>query len=412
MKKCMLGWSLLLICACQSNENESDILQPQERKDIELIGSELKMLEEGNNFAIDLMKALEQNEEKDNYFISPLSASLALSMVTNGAANTTLAEMKQMLGFGAYSMEEMNAFYKKMTTGLLAVDNSTQLGIANSIWIREGFPVYDSFKTVNRNMYDAEVRDLDFRSPQAVPTINQWCANKTNNRINEVIKEITDDMYMFLINALYFKGTWKARFDKANTAPADFTNKDGSKSRVDMMKQGCTLAYTSEDGLQIAEFPYGNEAFSMVVLLPTDNATPEQVIAGLTSEKWSQWMKQLSQSKEMLDIRFPKFKMEYERELSDDLKMLGMKEAFIGGVADFSQISLEKLYVGFVKQNTFVEVNEEGTEAAAVTVVGEVLTSAGNPQPVPFYMDRPFVYVIKEKSTGAILFMGKMGSMK
>ncbi len=410
MRKSMVVWSsVLLLCACQSEEG-SKSHDLQERKDIELTRSEQTMVDEGNYFAFNLLKSVDQNEKEENYFISPLSASLALSMTTNGADGTTLAEMKRLLGFDAYTLDEMNGFYKKLIAGLMEADNTTQLGIANSIWVKEGFKVKDSFTQVNKDMYNARVEALDFSSANAVKTINQWCSDNTNGKIEKILEQIPSDASMYLINALYFKGVWKAKFDKANTTKGDFINEDESKSQVDMMKQECTLPYAAYVDLQIAEFPYGNEAFSMVVLLPYGDNTPEKLIADLTPEKWNEWMEQLSKRKTSLDVNFPKFKVEYERILNDDLKQLGMKSAFTNS-ADFSNMADEALCISMVKQKTFVEVNEEGTEAAAVTAVEAIATSAGPPRLGTFYMDHPFIYAIKEKSTGTILFIGKMGKM-
>ncbi len=410
MRKSIFVWSVLLFCACQSEEGGNKF-KTQERKDIVLTRGEQDMVEEGNYFAFNLLKVVEQNETKENYFISPLSASLALSMTTNGAGSSTLSEMKQVLGFDAYTVDEMNTFYKKLVNELLKVDNSTELGIANSIWVKEGFPVLSSFKEVNRTMYDAQVEELNFDSPNAVKTINQWCADQTNGRIDKMLDQIPEMARMYLLNALYFKGIWNAKFEKKNTSKSDFTNSDGSKKKVDMMKQEHLFPYITDMDLQIAEFSYGNEAFSMVVLLPEDNQTPEQVIAGLTVEKWTEWMDKLLGRESTLDVRFPKFKMEYSRELNDDLIELGMQKAFDPNKADFSKMSDLRLFISMVKQNSFVEVNEEGTEAAAVTIVEMEYTSAAPPQVIPFHMNRPFVYIIKEKSTGAILFIGKMGKM-
>jgi len=408
MKKTLLcfGAAFMLLLSCQSDDPTPT---PNDRKDIPLTRSELEMTALGNVFAFNFFKTVTENEKEENVFISPLSASLALSMTANGGADTTLEEMKTTLGFKDYSLEEMNGYYKKLVNGLLTVDNSTTLGIANSIWIKEGFKVKQPFVDVNKDMYDAEVRNLNFSSPQAVSTINGWCSDKTNKRITKVLEFISPDARMFLINALYFKGVWKNKFDKGSTVSEEFTSVFGQKNTVDMMHQECSIPYTSEVGLQVAELPYGNEAFSMVVLLPGDGQGIDNLMEQLTPENWEKWTSRLSSR--TIDIKLPKFKLEYSRELIEDLKMMGMKVPFDSGLANFSNMSDADLFIGLVKQDTFVEVNEEGTEAAAVTVVGMDYTSAGPSQPIYFHVNRPFIYVIKEKSTGAILFMGKMGSL-
>ncbi len=409
MKKNILGLSLLLLCACQSDENGGS--GANTRTDIKLTASEQTIVDAGTTFAFGFMQAIEQAEgEKESYFVSPLSASLALSMVTNGANGNTLSEMKRALGFGTYTIDELNDFYAKLVAGLMKVDKTTELAIANSIWVNKDFPVKDAFMKVNREKYDAEVRVIDFFTPQAVPTINQWCSDQTKGRIDEIVKTINPLTRMILLNALYFKGTWVYQFDKKFTMKTSFTNHDHSTTSVDMMMQTEKLPYLEEANLKIAELPYGNEAYSMVVLLPQNDQTPEQVIAALTPEMWNGWMERLPANKTTIDVAFPKFTRKFERSLVDDLKQMGMLLAFDGRNADFSKISDAFLYISDVRQNTFVEVNEEGTEAAAVTVV--TMDTNAFPSNPAFRVDRPFVYFIKEKSTGAILFAGKMLSME
>jgi len=257
-------------------------------------------------------------------------------------------------------------------------------------------------------MYDAEVRNLDFRNPKSVDIINQWCSDKTNKRITEIISEINPNARLFLMNALYFKGTWVNSFDKTYTVKEDFTALSGSKSKVDMMNQEATFNYTEEEDFQLAELPYGNEAFSMVVMLPNEDKTPDDIIAKLNASNWELWNNRLSRN--TLRIKLPKFKLEYERDLKDDLKDMGMIVPFNEREADFTNMGPD-LFIGLVKQKTFVEVNEEGTEAAAVTIVGMETNAGPGSYTIPFHVNRPFIYLIKEKSTGVILFMGKVGSL-
>ncbi|NDV80613.1 serpin family protein [Bacteroides sp. 51] len=407
MKKTILYFlASMLLFSCQSDDPTPT---PDEREDIPLSRSELEMTEVGNEFAFDFFKTIAAGETEDNLFISPLSASIALSMCANGAANETLEEMKATLGFKDYSLEEMNAYYKKLVGGLLAVDNTTTLGIANSIWIKKGFDVKQPFIDLNKDIYDAEVRTLDFNA-QAVAIINQWCADKTNKRIPKVLDNISPDALLFLINALYFKGTWTYEFDKSKTVKEDFTAISGQKKKVDLMRQECQIPYVKDEGLQVVELPYGNEAFSMIVLLPEEGRNVDDAIQQLTAANWNKWMKALYPH--TIDIKLPKFKLEYERDLKADLKNMGMILPFAENKADFSNMSSHTpLFIGLVKQNTFVEVNEEGTEAAAVTIIGMETSSIDGPPVTTVHVNRPFIYIIKEKSTGAILFMGKMGSL-
>ena len=400
-----MGITSLLLLSCQPDDLTPT---PNPREDIPLTTRQREMTASGNAFALNFFKTITGDEEKENVFVSPLSASLALSMTANGAAGSTLEEMKSVLGFEGCTLEEMNEYYKTLVKGLLAADRSTTLGIAHSIWVQEGFGVKQPFIDLNKDAYDAEVRNLDFNSPQAAGVINQWCSDKTNKRITKILDGTSGDARLFLINALYFKGIWTSRFDKHNTAPGDFTTTAGRKNKVDMMRQECNAPYVEAEGLQIAELPYGNEAFGMVILLPEEGQDINNVAERLTPENWEEWMQQMSSR--TIDIKLPKFRLEYSRDLKKDLMEMGMTVPF-REEADFSGMSDTPLFIGLVKQDTFVEVNEEGTEAAAVTVVGMELTSAGGDRAIPFHVDRPFICIIREKSTGAILFMGKIGDL-
>ena len=385
--------------------------QSNQRRDIILTKTEQALSAEANRFAFDLFQQV--NSEDKNYFISPLSASLALSMTANGTAGETAAQMKDVLGFEAFSYEQMNGFFKKMSRELTEADQLTELGIANSVWIREGFPVYEKFKDIVRLWYRAQIEELDFSSPSAIETINNWCASQTNGKIEEIIDEIPPAMVMYLINALYFKGTWTCSFDKSATYSDRFYGDDGSSPLTEYMLQTETFPYLEHDLCQIAELPYGNEAFSMVLMLPKPGVHVDRVIKELmNTQQWNGIVSGLEDFERKLTVSMPKFRFEYEKDLIPTLQAMGMTVPFMEGMADFSNMSPSGgLYIGLVKQKTYVEVNEEGTEAAAVTVVGVEKSSIESDDPLPFYVNRPFVYVIKEKSTGIILFMGKMSNL-
>lgn len=409
LKKTIAALGLLSVLAACQNDDNSPSPTPQPRKDIILTRSEQELLNMGNDFAFRFFNQVCSTEnEHPNVFVSPLSASLCLSMITNGADGHTLTEMQDVLGFPAASctLNDLNSYNQKLTSALLSLDNTTQLGIANSIWVNKGFNVYDSFVDLNKKMYDARVEELDFNSPTAKDVINQWCADKTNNCIKKVIENIPADVRMYLINALYFKGIWKSRFTKTATVREDFANADGSRQKVEMMNQTAAFNYASTDVFSLAELPYGNEAFSMVILLPAEGKTLNECLAGLTCDNWKEWSNAMTRRE--LQLKLPRFKVEYKKKLMEDLAAMGMKDAFDGYNADFSKMSAVKLCIGLLEQFTYIHVDEEGTEAAAVTVGGMLETSAPSTETIPFYVNRPFAYIIKEKSTGAILFMGKM----
>ena len=408
LKKTIAALSLLsILAACQNDENPSKP-EPKPRKDISLTRVEQSLLDANTDFAFRFFSQVCNTEdEKPNVFVSPLSASLCLSMISNGASGNTLTEMQDVLGFPAssFSLDDLNNYNQKLTTALLDLDNTTQLGIANSIWVKQGFKVYDSFVNVNKQMYDAQVQELDFTSPTAKDVINRWCAEQTNDCIKEVIKVIPANARMYLLNALYFKGIWASQFEKSATRQENFTNSDGTQQKVNMMNQTEMFNYTKNSTFSIAELPYGNEAFSMVILLPSGGKTLDESLSELTSENWKEWNSNMAGKQ--LQVKLPRFKVEYDKTLIDDMIAMGMKDAFDGNKADFSKMSAAELYVGILQQFTYINVDEEGTEAAAVTV-GGMLDSAVLPVTIPFYVDSPFAFMIKEKSTGAILFMGKV----
>ena len=351
-----------------------------------------------------------------NTFFSPLSLNMALGMLYNGTSGETRAEMVRALGMTGFTDTEINEYYQRISQALLNVDPRTEIGIANSIWYRNGLSVKQPFIDVNKKYFDAKVEALDFSKPNAADIINKWCADKTKDRIKEIIaKPIPDDIVMYLINALYFKSKWKFEFKKSDTKQADFTKADNQKKKVNMMEQTATLPYYADEHLQCVEMPYGNEAFSMVAILPADNKDIDYLIDYLDYAKWQNIVDRMYQQKVWL--KFPRFKIECELPLNEPVKNIGMAQMFDRYRADLTNIanvSGANLFVSFIKQKTFVEVNEAGTEAAAVTVIGIGVTSIGpDPStPVPFFANRPFLYLIKEKSTGVILFIGRMDEPK
>jgi serpin B len=301
-----------------------------------------------------------------------------------------------------------------MSQALLKIDPLTALAIANSIWYRTGFSVKQPFINIKKNYFDAEVKALDFSKSDAAGIINQWCADKTKNRIKDIIANpIPNDVMMYLINALYFKSKWESQFDKANTKQDDFTKSNNTTLRVNMMEQKADYPYYANEYLQCVELPYGNGAFSMVAMLPAENTNLDQLIEYLDETTWNNVSDNLLYGKQNVWLKLPRFKIECDMILNDPIKNVGMNLIFDKFLADFTNISNDALAVSLIKQKTFVEVNEEGTEAAAVTTIGITATMAPSPTlPVQFFANRPFLYLIKEKSTGAILFIGRMDEPK
>ena len=371
-----------------------------------LTAGEQKVIGAANDFSFALFRRLSAARPDSNVFTSPLSASMALGMAMNGAAGTTYDEMRATLGFGASATEtEIGESYKSLIALLRGLDPSVDFRIANSIWYRTGFPVDQAFLDRGRNWFDARVSALDFASPSAPSTINDWVSTSTAGKIPTILDRIEDDQVMFLINAIYFKGGWRTQFDPSRTITAPFHAVGGDQSAKLMRRDG-TMRWLQTPEFEAVDLPYGNGAYAMTVVLPAAGKRVDDVAASLQASAWTTWMGQFHDAD--VELQLPRFKLQWERMLIPDLQALGMRDAFIDGRADFSRMSTlgSQLFISLVKQKTYVDVNEEGTEAAAVTNVGISVTSM--PVRRPFIVDRPFVIVLRERLSGTILFMGKI----
>jgi serpin B len=364
----------------------------------------------GNGFTFELLRAVNARMAEKNVFISPLSASMALGMAMNGAAGPTEAAMRGTLGFAGQSSQQTNEAYRGLRQLLLTLDPSVKIGIANSIWYRTGFPVLPAFVDLSRSYFDAEVTAADFASPATVGRINDWAKAKTEGRIPKVLDALSDDDVMVLMNALYFKGSWRSRFAAANTAPGPFRLDGGGVVQAQLMSQSdMPVKLGVADGIVAGELPYGNGAYVMTILLPPAGTTVDALVASLDVARWDRLIASLSDAE--ADVALPRFRMDYTDEWSGDvLPSMGMTSGFCHSPTyDFTRLAAPPLgnglCISMVKQDTFVEVNEEGTEAAAVTTVKITLTSVGS-EPT-LRVDRPFVFAIRERFSGAVLFIGK-----
>jgi serine protease inhibitor len=372
----------------------------------DLTAAEQELIQSDNAFGLKLFREIHAQEDVGkNLFISPLSVAMALGMTYNGAAGATQEAMQETLELQGLSLEEVNQSYRSLIDLLADLDPTVEWLLANSIWYREGFPVLPEFLEVNQEYFDAEVAALDFASPDAAPTINNWVSENTNGRIEEIVDDpIAWDIVMFLINAIYFKGDWTVQFDPDLTADRPFTVADGSQKQVPMMtypySRVVEAGYYRDEHLQALDLPYGGRAYSMTILLPAREGQIGALVESLDSERWSSIIAGLESAE--LNVVMPKYTLEYELEMKDVLTALGMGIAF--GGADFSKIA-PGICISKVKHKTFVDVSEEGTEAAAVTSVEVVSTSTASGPPT-IHVDRPFLFVIRERFSGTILFMG------
>jgi serine protease inhibitor len=368
--------------------------------------TEGELIQADNTFAFKLFQEINEQEGDKNIFISPLSVAMALGMTYNGAAGTTQQAMQEVLELQGMNLQEVNESYRSLIDLLQDLDPSVEFVLANSIWYRNTMTFAQEFLDLNRDYFDAEVEAIDFSAPSASETINGWVDEETNGRILEIVPEtIPTYIVMYLINAIYFKADWTYQFDKSRTSDAPFRLIDGSEVTVDMMEHGgeIPVRYLWNEDLMAVELSYGGDAYVMTILLPYELGNINDVLAGLTQENWSAWLGDLYKGE--VYVRLPRFTLEYELTMNDVLTALGMGVAFSPGAADFTKMYAPGgLYIDEVKHKTFVKVDEEGTEAAAATSVGIGLTSA----PPMFVVDRPFVFVLREKLSGTILFMGKV----
>ena len=362
-------------------------------------------------FALRLLTELQREQEGKNIFISPLSVSIALAMTYNGANSSTRDAMGSALGLQGMSDDVVNSGYSDLIESLLSADSDVSLNIGDSVWIRSGFTpaVSPTFTDTLRKYYGSGVYSRPFDS-STVDEVNSWVDKETRGKINKILDQIDSDNVMFLINAIYFKGGWVDEFDESATRPVDFNTADdgaaGSIVKVDMMNNDGSFYYYGDDEVKIARLPYGRDKIAMYVFLPAEGNTLESLIAGLNGEKLNAYFPKLSKTE--LAIQLPKLKLEYGKvDLKAALTNLGMGIAFDSSSADLSRIAdvrPERLYIAFVDHKAVVEVNEKGTEAAAVTNVGISLTSI--PMRTPFVVDRPYMFVIRDDRSGTILFAG------
>jgi serine protease inhibitor len=400
MRRTVVPLALITLACSDPNGPGGETISALPRQ---LTAAEEKLIGGSNAFAFDLLRQVNSAQRDSNVFISPLSASMALGMTANGAAGTTYEAMHSTLRLGDASRQEVNEGYKSLIALLLSLDKSTDFRIANSIWYENTFPFNDPFLAESKSFFNAEVKGLDFTSPSALTTINSWVNEATNKKIPAILDNIDPAEVMFLINAIYFKGTWQKQFDESKTSPAPFFALDGTTATVPLMHQSVPLRVSNAPSYTAVDLLYGNSAFAMTVVLPNQNVNVNSVVESLTGASWKSLEESFSEHQS--ELYFPRFKLEWKRVLNPDLMALGMSIAFFDG-ADFTPMSPRgrELVITKVIQKTFVEVNEEGTEAAAATSVGIGVTSA----PAAIRVDRPFLFVIRERFSGTILFMGKI----
>ncbi len=356
------------------------------------------------NFGFRLLARLAEQDADKNVFISPFSVAIALFMTYNGARGETEQAIAETLSLTGLSLEEINAASESLLSMGDNLDPQVKLAVANSIWVRQGITLAPDFIQRLRDSYESVVTNLNFGNPEAATVINQWVSDKTQDKIKELVTpDIISNAILILINAVYFKGTWAKQFDKDRTEERDFTLLDGSHKLHPMMSQSGRYPYYESENFQAVSLPYGEGRVSMYIFLPKQSLPIGEFQALLNAQNWQYWIAKFDEREG--DIVLPRFKVEYKTTLKGTLGALGMGVAF--EKPDFEGIGAGGLVISEVIHKTFIDVNEEGTEAAAATaVMMERMASSQSRSRFSMVIDRPFFYAIRDSDTGALLFMG------
>lgn len=405
MKKLTVILSILMVVfiSCQKDENKTN--------DRPVVNPALKaeIATQNNSFSLNIFKQLLTNDPSEtNVFISPLSMYYALAMAGVGSDGTTLDEFRNLLGWeepnDTLVLEAMHQIYSDISPKT----NTITLEIANSLWQKQNYPIYGSYKSRIATYFDGEVSELDFGDPGAVDVINGWIENKTHDKIKDMLDAIPDDAVLYLINAIYFKGDWKYIFKEEDTKDKTFTKADGQTVQTPFMSEKTTVKYLKNNQFSMISLPYADSSYTMLLLLPSVETGMNGMMEQLTMDNWLTWQGQLAY--ENVNISIPKFKFEYgTRLINDELKALGLQQAF-ADYADFSKITPNDVCISRVLHKAFIEVNEKGSEAAAATIVEVVETSAGPDGEKWFVADHPFIFAIYHQPTNTILFAGKVAN--
>lgn len=413
-----------MLGACSSSVSIEEAGEPkyvnmyQEVKPVRLTAEQTVFANDNNAFTLNFFQSLNGKMKNRSIVCSPLSITYVLSMVNDGATGTTEQELEQTLGFHKGGIQAVNDYCKNLIDNLPHVDEKVQLNIANAIFVNDKYQLKKQFQQDMANYYDAKAEALDFSSPSTLGRINGWCDEKTRGMIPTILERVDPRTVSYLLNAIYFKAEWASMFEKNETREEVFTTPDG-ETRVPLMHQNVYMNYLRNDQYAAVSIPYGNGQWMMTVMLPEDGKTTDDVISSLAASGWStDFLKNpLREARRYaVDLKLPRFETAFDTDdaggLIELLKGMGIRRAFDGNSAEIPNMCENgNLYISMMKQKAKIKVNEEGSEAAAVTIAGVNFTSAvadtQEPPKATFHANRPFVYVIHEQSSGVILFVGK-----
>ena len=405
---------LLALSACSStkkiSDNKSnDIVSMTTEEEIDpefmvLSDAQYDLVKRNNNFALNLfseMKGVGSN------VVSPMSVTYLMAMLANGAEASTREEIMDAIGAKDFDIDEMNAFYAYLIRRAKTADKQTTLNIANYIALNKEFKLKNKFASTIADSYQGAVESLEFTNPESTKRINGWCSEHTNNMIPTIIDQVEPSAVAYILNAIYFNGTWTDKFDKNNTKKEQFNGYTRDIMYVDMMHRNAKYYYTSNDVYSAVTLPYGSGAYSMTVILPNEGKFITDLTKNLNADTIASLRRNMEEC--LVDLKLPRFTTEMKLPLKGIVAKLGAPSMFDATRADFSSFANGNVYVSEMLQKAKIEVSEEGTKAAAVTMGMVKLTSMRPQEPrrVDFHCDRPFVYMIQYNYTGAILFMGQ-----
>jgi len=403
-----LSLMLLLIplvtvgCGNPSSTAEPSTVEPQGNA---VLGYVADTYNAGFDFGL-FQQVVSENYDA-NVVLSPFSAKLALAMAYNGADGETREAMARTLEFEGLYLDEVNGQLRELLHSLEEANQEARLQIANSLWADEQVDFYEDFILRCRENYDAEVANLDLQDPQAVEAINSWVKENTGEKIEKILDKLGSNDDLVLANALYFNGKWTLSFDESLTEDRDFHLLDGGIKKVPMMNQSGEFSYYEDRDLQAIDLPYGEGRLSMYVFLPKEDVGYQDFLRSLNLRNWTGWMEGFSSREGQIVL--PRFKVEYEKRLDDALKAMGMEPAYEGGFAGMGVYG-EEFQLSRVQHKTYIDVNEEGTEAAAVTSVEVSRCMAMDTPPFTMIVDRPFFFAIRDNQTGTLLFLGSVAN--
>ena len=418
----MVSCSSSEVTAEDPDEPKTVVYMMADPQPIKLTEAQMVFANDNNQFTLNFLKTVNDVDKSGRSFIySPLSITYVLGMVNDAAIGQTEKELEQTLGFHEGGIKAVNEYCKKLIDGLPKVDENVKLNIGNAIFVNKNYTLKEQFQKDMNDYYDAKAETLDFSSPQTLSHINGWCYDKTNGMIPTILDEVDPNMMSYLLNAIYFKADWASKFDQKNTKDEPFTTESGNIT-LPLMHQNVLISYLKNDTYSAVVIPYGSGLWNMTVLLPEEGKTTDDVIKEIAKSSvvnnrgWCETGGNYFRGYEV-DLKLPRFETDSDTDKLDIkdglvglMKKMGINLAFDSYLAEIPNMCELPVYIAMMRQKAKIKVNEEGSEAAAVTVAGMMEKSSMGPVEYPkatFHANRPFVYVIQEASSGVILFVGK-----